>query len=54
METDQHCPICKNLMYGYKIKHNGVDEIVYRCQQQHGPSSGYSSKYRPKVKPKEA
>jgi hypothetical protein len=31
-----YCNICKIPMFVYKMKHNGIDEIVYRCMNPHG------------------
>lgn len=32
----EKCKICELPMFHYAIKHNGKDEMVYRCMVNHG------------------
>jgi len=44
--SKMYCNVCGIPMFAYKIKHNGVDEVVYRCMGAHGNKRSKDGKLR--------
>ena len=41
MSDTKRCPVCDLPMFVYPIKHNGMNEVVFKCMSFHGKINGY-------------
>lgn len=48
MNSNKYCDTCNLPLFRFRIKHNGVDEHIYKCVSYHGTTRHSKNNIKPK------